>query len=62
MDRSQRKLVNTVRDFGDTPLGMKIKENTGVKVEFVHPEPGQGTEQFNLMLASGELPDIVEYN
>jgi putative aldouronate transport system substrate-binding protein len=41
---------------------MKIKENTGVKVEFVHPEPGQGTEQFNLMLASGELPDIVEYN
>lgn len=49
-------------NFGDTPLGMKIKENTGIKIEFVHPEAGQEDQQFNLLLASGELPDMVEKN
>jgi putative aldouronate transport system substrate-binding protein len=32
---------------------------TGVKIEYLHPPAGQVTEQFNLMLASGDLPDII---
>lgn len=50
------------QNFGDTPLGIKIKENTGIKIDFIHPEAGQSAEQFNLMLASNELPGLVEYN
>jgi putative aldouronate transport system substrate-binding protein len=33
-----------------------------VEVDFIHPPLGAETEQFNLITASGELPDIMEYN
>lgn len=39
-----------------------LKEETGIEVEFIHPPIGQESEKFNLMLASGELPDIIQYN
>lgn len=39
-----------------------LKEETGIEVEFIHPPAGQENEKFNLMLASGELPDIIQYN
>lgn len=48
-----------IQDFAETPLGKKIEENTGIKVQYIHPE---NTEQFNLMLASNDLPDIIEKN
>ena len=48
------------QNFGDTPLGKEVAKQTGVKVKYMHPQEGQGTEQFNIMLASNELPDIVE--
>ncbi len=39
-----------------------IMEKTGVKVEFIHPAAGQTSEQFNLMIASNMLPDMIFYN
>lgn len=54
--------ITSYENFGDTPLGMKIKKNTGINIEFIHPEPGQEEQQFNLLLAAGELPDLVEKN
>jgi putative aldouronate transport system substrate-binding protein len=47
---------------GDTPFGRGLVERTGVKIEFQHPPAGSGDEQFNLMVADGNLPDIVERN
>lgn len=47
-----------IQDFAETPLGKKLSENTGIKVSYIHPE---SNESFNLALAAGELPDIVEY-
>ena len=38
-----------------------IKEATGADVKFVFPSIGQETQQFNVLLASGEMPDIVTY-
>lgn len=34
---------------------------TGVTVEFQHPASGQEKEQFNLIVADGSLPDIMEW-
>ena len=34
-----------------------IMEKTGINIEFIHPVTGQ--EQFNIMMVSGELPDII---
>lgn len=49
-------------NLGETPFGKGLMENTGVDIEFMHPPTGQGEEQFNLMLADGDLPDLLEYH
>ncbi len=49
------------RNFGDTEFAKELQKRTGVKVKFLHPAVGQADEAFNLMLASGDFPDIVEY-
>lgn len=52
---------HTYENFGDTPLGKKIAENTGIKVEYIHALAGQAAEQVQLLMASDELPDIVQH-
>lgn len=48
-----------IRNMAETPLGKALKERTGISVEYIHPD---SDEQFNLMLASGDLPDIIQTN
>ena len=49
-------------NLGDTPFGQGWQKNTGVEIEFLHPPTGQQKEQFSLILADGNLPDLMEYN
>lgn len=37
----------------------KIFENTGVTIDFITPASGEEDSQFNLMIASGNYPDII---
>lgn len=39
----------------------KIQEDLGVDIEFFHPPKGQAKEQLNIMIASDELYDVMEY-
>ena len=48
--------------YGETAIGKKLMENTGVQIEYVHPPQGQHAEKFNLLIAGNDLPDIIEYN
>lgn len=48
-------------NLGETELGKAWQEQTGVTVEFQHPASGQEKEQFNLIVADGSLPDIMEW-
>lgn len=48
--------------FGETPLARELTERTGVEVEYIHPPLGQEKEQLGLILADGDLPDLLEYN
>lgn len=52
----------TAANYGDTEYAKGLEERTGVKVEYLHPAGGQDREMFNLLMASGELPDIMEYD
>lgn len=56
------RLEGTYENFGETPLAKELEKRTGIKVEYVHPQSGQGAEQLNIMIASNELPDIVTNN
>lgn len=47
--------------MGDTPYGKALMEQTGIQIEYQHPPVGQINEQFSLLLADGDLPDIMEY-
>ncbi len=49
-------------NLGDTPFGKGLMENTGVNITFLHPPTGQREEQFSLMLADGDLTDLMEYH
>lgn len=48
-----------VGNLGECEVYKELEKRTGVKVEFIHPAQGQQVEQFNLMIASNDLPDII---
>lgn len=43
----------------DSYARQEIEKRTNVHIEWTHPTLGQETAQFNLMIASGELPDVI---
>ncbi|MBE7030546.1 MAG: extracellular solute-binding protein [Ruminococcaceae bacterium] len=46
----------------DTPFAAMLKENTGANIKFIHPPTGQEASQFNIVVSSGQLPDIMSYS
>ena len=50
-----------VTTLNDTEFAKQLIKETGINVEFIHPPQGQVGEKFNVMMASGEFPDIVSY-
>ena len=61
IDPGQSNSANTTT-FDDIPAWQEIQKNTGIDVIWEHPASGQATEQFNLIVASNELPDIMYYS
>ncbi len=53
-------VANQVSTEDELPFTQELFKRTGIKATYVHPPLGQEKEKFNIMLASGELPDIVE--
>lgn len=54
--------AQSIKTYGDNLVFQEMEKMTGVKVKWVHPPSGQTTEQFNLMVASNDLPDMIVYN
>ncbi|WP_261800143.1 extracellular solute-binding protein [Paenibacillus sp. PAMC21692] len=54
----------TMATLGDSKIYQQLEKVTGTKVTWTHPsgEGAQIEEQFNLMLASKKLPDVIERN
>ncbi|CAG7649057.1 hypothetical protein PAESOLCIP111_05791 [Paenibacillus solanacearum] len=46
----------------ETPFFQEWQKQTGVKIKFTAPPANQAKEALNVMLASGELPDMIEYD
>lgn len=46
----------------DMPLYKTLSEKTGINIDYIVPSTGSDLEQFNLMVASGNLPDIIVYD
>lgn len=50
------------KSFADLEFAKELEKRTGVKINYIHPAAGQTTETFNILIASNDLPDIIEYN
>ncbi|WP_028612306.1 extracellular solute-binding protein [Paenibacillus harenae] len=48
--------------IGEVPFFQEWQKRTGVPVEFISPPAGQEKEGLNVLLASGDLPDLIEYD
>jgi putative aldouronate transport system substrate-binding protein len=48
--------------INDVPFYQEWQKQTGVSVKFSEVSSAQAAEAFSVLLASGDLPDIVEYN
>ncbi|MDF2921417.1 MAG: extracellular solute-binding protein family 1 [Paenibacillaceae bacterium] len=54
--------ARSLKSYGESLFYQELEKKTGVHVEFQHPAVGSEKEQFNLMIASGKLPDVIESN
>ncbi|RAU98941.1 ABC transporter substrate-binding protein [Paenibacillus sp. YN15] len=54
--------ARSLQTFNDSLLYQELEKRTGVKIAFEHPAVGSEGEQFNLLIASGKYPDMIEYN
>jgi putative aldouronate transport system substrate-binding protein len=54
----------TMKSFGDIACQKELEKRTGIHFDFQHPplNQDQQKEQFNLVMASGKYPDVIEYN
>lgn len=57
-------LAAVAKNVADTPFGKELEKRTGIKVSYIEgsSDPDTATQELNLLLAAGQLPDIIEYN
>lgn len=55
-------LKESISDYNDYVALQKMQESIGIEVEFIHPSSAVWDEQFNIMMASGDFTDIIQYN
>ncbi|WP_281889894.1 extracellular solute-binding protein [Paenibacillus sp. YYML68] len=55
-----RNLVGQKADLQDVPFYQEWQKKTGVPLDFITVPNGQTKEQLNVLIASGDLPDMIE--
>lgn len=55
-------LISVAATHDEIPFFQDWQKQTGVPLKFTAPPTGQVKEALNVMLASGDLPDMIEYN
>lgn len=57
-------VLAVMSNLGDATVYKELEKITGTKVTFQHPTGSASDiqQQFNLLLASGNMPDVIEFN
>lgn len=57
------QVQQTQSNYSDMLMYQEISKRTGIEIDFIHPTAGStGTEAFQILLTSADMPDMVEYN
>lgn len=51
-----------IKNYNELEVFKHLEKISNIKIEWLHPAASQVKEQFNLMIASGKLPDMVYSN
>lgn len=51
-----------IQTYNDMAMYKQREKDSGIHIEFIHPAVGQDGEQFNLLVASRDYPDMIEYS
>ncbi|HBM79416.1 MAG: extracellular solute-binding protein [Clostridiales bacterium] len=54
----ESQVASSFKSLGDTPYGKELQKETGITLEF---QTMSDSNAFNLLFASGQLPDIISY-
>jgi len=54
------KVSRTAANLGETEFAKELSKQTGVQIEWIHPTQGQEQQGLNLLIASGETPDVID--
>lgn len=49
-----------LKSYSESPFYKELQKRTNIKLDFVHPGASSAIQELNLMIASGEYPDIIE--
>ena len=53
----------TVKSYEELLMYQEMEKRTGIEVDFIHPSAGStGSEAFQILLTSTDMPDMVEYS
>lgn len=59
LDGSAAKVI---QNLNENEAFKEMERRTGIHIEFLHPPVGQETEQYKLMIATGDYPDMIEHH
>lgn len=48
-----------IKSIDENAVMQEMEKKSGIKIEFITPAAGQENEAFNLMIASGDYPDLI---
>lgn len=54
-------LTALVDNMNQTPFFQELEERTNIHIDFQHPATGNETTAYNLLFASGDLPDMISH-
>ena len=56
------KVGATLSNYSEIACFKELADITGIELKWLHPPAGQDSEQFNLMISSMDLPDLIWWN
>ncbi|HUZ18735.1 MAG TPA: ABC transporter substrate-binding protein [Spirochaetia bacterium] len=56
------KAGGAIKSYADIEAYKRMAELSNIQMKFIHPPVGQEVQTFNLMVASGQYPDIIEWD
>lgn len=52
----------SVSNYGETPFSQELQKRTDITINYQHPPQGRQVEKFNILVATDDLPDIIEFS